>query len=245
MKINIYKTEEELVFAFADYFIETAQKYITKRGTFNVVLSGGNSPNKLYTLLASLNKKIDWTKVFFFFGDERCVPADDPENNATIVQKTLFNPLHISPDTIFKIDTALSPNEAATKYMEVIKYYFDKSPPCFDLIILGLGENAHTASLFPYHSSLMETTATVKEVFFEEENRYRITMTAPLINLAHNVAFLVYGKNKAEAVRHVLKDETDIQIYPAQLIRPAHGELQWFLDVAAATLLENDLSSST
>jgi len=236
MKINVYKTEEELLKAFADFFITTAQKNIAEHGAFNVVLSGGNSPKKLYELLASASfkKKIDWTKLFFFFGDERCVPADDPANNAMMVQQTLFTPVHILPDKIFKIDTALSPNEAAAKYMEVIKNHFKGNLPHFDLIILGLGENTHTASLFPYHSALTETTAKVREVFLKEENRYRVTMTAPLINEAHHIAFLVYGKSKAEAVRHVLKDKTDIQKYPAQLINPVHGDLQWFLDEASA-----------
>ena len=146
-----------------------------------------------------------------------------------MVQETLFNPLHISQDKIFKIDTALSPNEAAAKYMEVIKDHFKGNAPQFDLIILGLGDNAHTASLFPYLSVLTETSATVKEVFLQEENRYRITMTAPLINKAHHIAFLVYGKSKAEAVRHVLKDFIDIQKYPAQLILPINGDLTFAL----------------
>ena len=236
MKINIYNTVEELLFAFADYFIVTAQKFIAERGVFNVVLAGGNSPKKLYELLASasFNKKIDWTKLYFFFGDERCVPENDPANNAWMVQQTLFDPLHISSDRIFKIDTALQPEASAAKYFNMITNHFERNTPSFDLIILGLGENAHTASLFPYHSVLKETGATVKEIFLQDENRYRITMTAPLINEAHHITFLVYGKNKVGAVQHVLKDKTDIQKYPAQLINPLHGDLQWFLDESSA-----------
>ena len=236
MKLNIYKTEKELLLAFADYFITTAKNFISENGMFNVVLTGGNSPKKLYELLADapFNKKIDWTKLFFFFGDERCVPENDSDNNSAMVQHILFTPLHISPDKIFKINTTLPPKEAAAKYMEDIKNHFKGKASHFDLIILGLGENAHTASLFPNQSVLTETTATVKEIFLQEENRYRVTMTAPLINQAHHIAFLVYGKNKAEAVSHVLKDITDIQKYPAQLIKPVNGELQWFLDEASA-----------
>ena len=236
MKLHIYKTEEELLTGFVSFFIGTAQKFIAKQGTFNIVLSGGNSPKKLYELLASpeYNKKIDWSKIFFFFGDERCVPEGDKENNAGMVQQTLFNPLQISPGKIFKIDTTFSPKEAAAKYAHVIATHFKGRPPHFDLIILGLGENAHTASLFPNNSVLLETAATVKEVYLKNESRYRITMTAPLINAAHQVAFLVYGKNKADAVRHVLKDKNDFQKYPAQLINPANGELQWFMDESAA-----------
>jgi 6-phosphogluconolactonase len=160
-----------------------------------------------------------------------------------MVQQILLTPLNISPDKVFKIDTTLSPIEAAAKYTEVIKNHFNGNPPHFDLIILGLGQNVHTASLFPFHEVLTETLTAVKEVFLKDENRYRVTMTAPLINIAHNIAFLVYGKNKSEAVRHVLEDEIDIQKYPAQLIRPKHGKLQWFLDDPAAALLKRDLSN--
>lgn len=236
MKVNIYKSEEELLFAFADYFIDTAQRFIANQGAFNVVLSGGNSPKKLFELLASasFNNKIDWTKLFFFFGDERFVPTNDPANNAFMAKQTLFDPLNITSKQIFKIDTTLTPVKAAEQYIDLITNYFKENEPRFDLIILGLGENAHTASLFPFHEVLTESRATVKEVFLKDENRYRITMTAPLINLAHNVVFLVFGKNKAEAVHNILKEETDIQKYPAQLIHPDHGELEWFMDDAAA-----------
>ena len=225
-----------MLLAFANFFIDTAQSSIAEHGKFNVVLSGGNSPKKLYELLASslYNKKMDWKKLFFFFGDERCVPQDDSENNARMVHQALFDPLHISSNQIFKIDTSLQPPEAAAKYMDVIEAHFTGRQPRFDLIVLGLGENAHTASLFPNNEVLVETSGTIKEVFLQDENRFRITMTAPLINEGHHLAFLVYGKNKSKAVRHVLKDKTDIQKYPAQLIRPVHGDLQWFLDEGAA-----------
>ena len=117
MILHIYKTEEELLTGFVSFFIGTAQKFIAKQGTFNIVLSGGNSPKKLYELLASpeYNKKIDWSKIFFFFGDERCVPEGDKENNAGMVQQTLFNPLQISPGKIFKIDTSFSPSPRIIK----------------------------------------------------------------------------------------------------------------------------------
>lgn len=240
MKINRYKSEDELLVAFADFFIATAQKFISENGAFNVVLSGGNSPRKLYELLASsvFYGKLDWTKLYFFFGDERCVPAKDPANNAWMVQQTLFDPLHISSAQIFKINTDLSPESAAAQYMDDISNHFSGRKPSFDLIILGLGDNAHTASLFPFHELLTETQATVKEVFLKDENRYRISMTAPLINLASTISFLVYGANKAEAVHQVLEYETDVQKYPAQLIHPEQGEIQWFLDDAAASRLK-------
>ncbi len=239
MKTNIYKTEEALLTAFAKYFIEIAQKYISKNGVFNLVLAGGTSPKKLYELLASplFKDKIEWEKLFFFFGDERCVPADDDANNGLMVQKLFFSPLKISSTKIFKIDTSVGPSEAAAKYSEQIKNHFQRNLPSFDLIILGLGENSHTASLFPYNEVLTEKNSIVKEVYLENENRHRITMTAPLINKAKNVAFLVYGESKRKAIYNVLKGEQNIEKYPAQLIQLENGETQWFLDVESAALL--------
>ena len=242
MEIIIYKTEEELLSAFANYFINTAQNAIDEHGLFNVVLAGGNSPKKIYQLLASplFSDQIDWSKLFFFFGDERYVPFNDLENNANMVQQTLFDPLKIAAENIFKMNTSLSPEECAATYIKDISNHFKGKEIHFDLVILGLGENVHTASLFPYHSVLTKHTATVKEIYLEEENRYRITMTAPLISAAHEVAFLVYGENKAKAVRHVIKNEKNIQKYPAQLIQPANGNLKWFLDEKAASDLEKN-----
>ena len=240
MAINIFKTEQELLNAIALYFITIAQQSIEEQNKFTVALAGGNSPKKLYELLSSdqFKNKIDWSKVNFFFGDERYVPANDPQRNSLMVQKSLFEPLKISSSQIFEVDTTLAPAEAAEKYNETITTQFSGLPVRFDLMLLGLGDNAHTASLFPFTDVLTETAPTVKAVLLKEQNVYRITITAPLINQSKHTAFLVYGKQKAEAVHHVLKGERDVMKYPAQLINPLMGELQWFLDDAAASLLE-------
>jgi 6-phosphogluconolactonase len=238
--IHIFKTEPELLMAFADFFIEKAQNAIAKYGKCNVSLSGGNSPKKFYELLTSRNfrEKIDWGKIFFFFGDERYVPLDDRRSNASMVKQALFDPMNIAASQIFYIDTSLSPAEAAKKYADTITSHFEGQVARFDLMLLGLGDNAHTASLFPYSSVLRELSATVRSVFVSEQNNYRITMTAPLINQARQIAFLVYGSSKAAAVKHVLKDATDIERYPAQLICPRDGDLEWFLDASAAVDLK-------
>jgi 6-phosphogluconolactonase len=234
--IHVFKTEHDLLIAFANFFIEKAQYFINNYGEFNVSLSGGDSPKKMYELLASpdFRGRLDWEKIYFFFGDERYVPANDKRNNALMAKHALFNPLKIQISHIFTIDTSLSPSESARKYMEVIAFHFKDQKVQFDLILLGLGNNAHTASLFPYSPVLSDLSAAVKSVYIEQQNSYRITMTAPLINQAHNIAFLVYGDSKAEAVKHVLKDAIDAERYPAQLICPQDGDLQWFLDEAAA-----------
>ena len=239
--INIHKTEKKLLNAVASYFIEIANKSIEKHNEFNVALSGGHSPQKLYELLASpeYNTQTSWTKVNFFFGDERYVPADDPQRNSYMIKKSLFDPLQIPQSNIFSIDTSLTPEESAKKYTQDITDHFKQKPISFDLILLGLGENSHTASLFPYTSVLAERSASFEAVFLKAQKSYRLTMTATLINQSKHIAFLVYGKEKAEAVQHVLEDGPDVKKYPAQLIQPLQGELQWFLDEAAASLIKN------
>lgn len=239
MKVNVFGSVAELERALADNIVATARKSITARGVFNFVLSGGNSPKSLNKLLAGpeYRNQIEWPKINFFFGDERYVPADDPQSNALMARQTLFEPLKISESQIFAINTALAPEESAKDYADRIGDYFKDRAAQFDLILLGLGDNSHTASLFPHTPVLHEKTASVKAVWLEGQKVHRITMTAPMINAARHIAFLVYGAGKAEAVHHVQKDQTNIEEYPAQLIRPANGEVQWYLDRPAAAKL--------
>jgi 6-phosphogluconolactonase len=239
MSIHIFETEQELLFGYADLFVKVASEAQTIYGEFNVVLSGGNSPKKLYRLLASpdYSKQIVWEKINFFLGDERYVSIDDPESNARMIKEALFEPMNIPASQIYTIDTSLPMNQAAEKYMHSINTFFSNRYIQFDLVMLGLGENVHTASLFPNTPVLKETAATIKSVFIEKQNIYRITMTAELINQAHHVAFLVFGASKAPAVWQVLKGKTDKMKYPAQLIKPKNGSLYLYLDKATASLL--------
>ena len=241
MEIHIYKSTTDLITAIADFVVRTAQDSIASRGEFNVVLSGGKSPEFLYEKLASpeYKKQVDWNKVNFFFGDERYVPVNDPQNNAKVARELLFAPLNIPASRIFAVDTSLPPDNAAEDYTAQIASHFGRKESVFDLILLGLGDNAHTASLFPYTNVLNNQSVSAQSVFLKQQNTYRITMTAPLINQARNIAFLVYGKAKAEAVHHVLESEYDPEQYPAQLIKPEHGNLQWYLDEDAASLLKD------
>ena len=240
MKINIFKTENEVLEGLANYFVEVAAKSIKHHGQFSVALSGGSSPKKLYELLASpkFRDKVEWSKVHFFFGDERYVPHTDPQSNYLMAKKAILEPLELSYRQIFPVNTSVSPEEAAARYTNDINLYFAGFDARFDLVLLGLGDNSHTASLFPHTPVLHDKTASVKEVFLDDQEVFRITMTAPLINQAHHIAYLVYGEGKAEAVHHIIEDKKDIENYPAQLIRPTDGDLQWFLDTAAASLLK-------
>jgi len=237
--LSVLPSVEELLNSLANFLVDIANKTIREKGEFTFVLSGGNSPKKLYKLLASsaYRNKIDWTKVFFFFGDERYVPFDDPENNALMAKETLFDPLQIPKLNVFSINTSFLPEKSAQNYLDMLDLHFQGKPMQFDLILLGLGDNVHTASLFPYTAVLSEEKALVKAVFINELNAYRITFTAPLINKANNIVFLVYGKDKAEAVKHVFGEVHDIEKYPAQLIHSNRGTVHWFLDEKAAFFL--------
>lgn len=241
MKLNIFNTPENVLVNLATYFITLAEEAIAKNGKFSVALSGGSSPKKLYELLASddFKNKVDWENVYFFFGDERYVPQDNKDSNYLMAKTALFDPLQIDDSNIFAVDTSLTPEEAAAEYKKAIDLFFDEEALEFDLVLLGLGDNSHTASLFPHTPVLYDLDATVKEVWLDDQKVYRITFTAPLINQAHNIAFLVYGEGKALAVHHVLEDAKDIDNYPAQLIAPIQGDIKWFLDEPAAADLKN------
>jgi 6-phosphogluconolactonase len=239
--LHVFATPDEVLRHLADYFIATANEAIAARGRFAVALSGGSSPKKLYELLASpaCRARVAWEQVYFFFGDERNVPQNSPDSNYLMAKTALFDPLVIRPSQVFAVETDLNPAEAAAQYGVAVEEFFGEEKAIFDLILLGLGDNAHTASLFPHTTVLQETTVGIKEVWLPEQQVYRITMTAPLINQARNIAFLVYGPDKALAVQQILEHDRDIENYPAQLIAPESGHLTWFLDEAAASKLAN------
>jgi 6-phosphogluconolactonase len=233
--INVYKDPATLLTALADFIVEKANEAIARKGRFDFVLSGGSSPKKLFELLASSYRdKIKWDKVYFFFGDERYVPQDDPQSNFLMAKLSLFDPLNIQPDHIFPMVTGLPPEDCAQTYEQKVRQHLHDDHNRFDFILLGLGDNSHTASLFPHTSVLRERKALIKEIYVDEVKMFRITFTAPLINAAHTIVFLVYGASKAEAVHHILEDQRNVEEYPAQLIDPQEGELFWFLDNAAA-----------
>ena len=242
MKLNIFHTADEVLTALAAYIVEVANEAITARGKFSIALSGGSSPKKLYELLASpaFKDQVQWEKVYFFFGDERNVPHTSSESNYLMAQKALFDPLEIDRLNFFPVDTSLDPEAAAKQYFEEIEQFFDDEELSFDLVLLGLGDDTHTASLFPGTEALHDTIPAVRANYLADKQIYRITMNAPLINDSRNIAFLVYGESKAEAVHHALEDDENIELYPAQLIDSIAGEVQWFLDESAATNLEEE-----
>jgi 6-phosphogluconolactonase len=240
MNLHIFKSVQELNENLITYVIEIANKAIAEKGRFNFVLTGGNSPKELYKQLSTTYAdKIDWNKVFFFFGDERNVLPDHKDYNGLMAKENLFDNLNISEDHIFYIDTALNPKDAAESYKKALDKHFAEEEIIFDLILLGMGDDAHTASIFPETELIKNTQKTVASVFIEKLDAFRISLTAPLINDAKNIAFIAFGENKANALKHVIGDEQkDVFIYPAQLIKPVNGNLDWFVDDKATNFID-------
>ncbi|MBB5634721.1 6-phosphogluconolactonase [Pedobacter cryoconitis] len=241
MNLLIYKTKSELLKDLADYIIAIAEKAIAEKDCFNFVLTGGNSPKELYEMLSTTyREKLDWSKVFFFIGDERNVPPGHESYNGLMAKKSILDPLNVAADHIFFVDTTLAPEKAAIEYAKAINTHFAGADLSFDLILLGMGDDGHTASLFPGTDILDSKEVTVESVFVEKLDTYRISFTAPLINKAKNVAFLVFGEAKAEALKHVIEGQPkNTKLYPSELIDPIDGSLTWFLDSDAAKLLDN------
>jgi 6-phosphogluconolactonase len=240
MTINILETKEEATNVLARYFVQLAREAIEENGRFSVALSGGFTPQRFHELLTSspYSNEVLWDKVYFFFGDERYVPHTDKDSNYRMANETLLKPLAIPEDHIFPINTSLDPEHAAEDYEQRLEIFFNNNDIKLDLILLGIGDNAHTASLFPYTEVLHDKIPSVKAVELPEQKTWRITFNAPLINNAVRIVFLVIGEEKAEAVKHVLNhnpEEAVIDLYPAQLIR--NERVAWFMDKGAASLL--------
>jgi 6-phosphogluconolactonase len=236
-KVKVFEDIETLSKAACERIIELCSKAIEEHGRFSIALSGGKTPEYLFNLLAQpeFSKQIDWLKVFVFWGDERYVPFDDKRNNSFIAKSLLLDKVEIPVMNIFRMPVNLPPVEAAMAYQNKIDEFFEQQAPRFDLILLGIGQDGHTASLFPGVPELHEKKRLVAEVHLAEQQMFRITMTAPLINQAANIIFLVSGKGKAPALKAVLEGPEDIDKYPAQLIKPVSGNLLWLVDAAAAS----------
>jgi len=238
--IKVFDNVNELSKAAADLILDISNRETEKKGNFSLVFSGGSSPKQTYKNLSQsfYKDKIPWNKTFLFWGDERFVPEDDPQNNFKMTNDILIKKIPVPRNQIFPISTKGKPVNCALQYEETIKNFFKGKTSSFDLIILGLGDNGHTASLFPNTEVLNEKERLVKEVFVKELNMYRITLTAPVINKAKNILFIVFGEDKAETISKVIEGNFDSQNLPAQLIKPDDGTIRWFIDKSAASKLK-------
>lgn len=239
MKLNIFSNQTELNEQLAQYVITVANKAIAEKNRFDFVLTGGSSPKGLYQLLSTTYKdQIDWDKTYFFFGDERTVLPFEKDYNGLMAKESFFDNLELQDGHIFYVDTNLSPEEAAADYKQKLDEHFAGAPIVFDLILLGMGDDAHTASIFPHTTLVNNEEPTAASVWVEKLNTNRVSLTAPLINQAKHVVFITFGDNKAKALKNVLGEEQDFANYPSQLIKPINGDLQWFVDEAATSLLK-------
>ena len=240
MQIHKSKDIDQLSRDFADWLIEYANRTIEKNGGFSVALSGGSTPKKLHVLLAgdSYKTRTDWSKWHFFMGDERFVPFSDDRSNAKMCYETLLDHVPVKEEQIHFFQTeGITPAQSAVQYEKLLRDLFGNKPTGIDLVILGMGDDGHTLSLFPHQPIIHETAKWVDSFWLEAQDMYRITMTHPVANHAASVAFLVAGAGKQHALKEVLEGKYQPDIYPSQIIRPVQGQLHWFVDEAAAALL--------
>ena len=244
MKLSIYATPQALGQAAAFYVSRVASGAVTSRGRFMVALSGGSLPKLLGPPLVTepLRSQIDWSAWHVFWADERCVPLDHADSNYRLARENLFDQVAIPPDQIVAIDDSLPPNQAAAAYQEQLRQLFQPGPdeiPRFDLILLGMGEDGHTASLFPGHRLLNETERWVAPVVNSPKPPpERITLTLPIINQSRHVAFIAAGSGKASVLAQVAAPTATAPYLPVQWVKPTgDGELAWFVDRAAAAQL--------
>ena len=239
-QVRIFASPEPLFHAAAEWFCIAGTNAIQARGRFTVALSGGSTPRGLYSeLAANFSDRLDWHKTFFFFGDERHVAPTDPESNYRMANETILSKLDIPPENVFRIPAELSDaGEAARVYEETLRQFFQPAPgafPSFDAVLLGMGPDGHTASLFPGTTAVDERQHWVVANWVEKFSVFRITLTFPVLNSARAVMFLVSGGEKAEMARRALRDP--VAGLPCQRVRPESGDLIWFLDQAAGARL--------
>jgi len=241
MQLHILKDSTEFSATVADWMVEHINKTLQKQDRFTLVLSGGGTPKKLNELLASdaYKNKIDWSKIHCFWGDDRFVPFNDERNNAKMAFDTLLNHVPVVKEHIHVMQTEnITPEDSAKAYEAILKEYFpavDGISTTFDLVILGMGDDGHTLSLFPSKTEVLhETKKLCTSLWLESQDMYRVTLTHPIVNQSAAVAFLVTGSNKVKALHEVLEGEYNPDLYPSQIIKPVKGELHWFLDEAAA-----------
>jgi 6-phosphogluconolactonase len=235
--VRIFKDVDEMSRAAAELFVTLATQATRERGRFLVAFSGGSTPTALYRLL--VREPIDWTRVHIFWGDERLVPPDDPESSYGQVYDVLIKHLPIPSENIHRVASDLEPDAAATDYARVLKEY--AVPPLdwprFDLVLLGMGEDGHTASLFP--GSPVDATEPVIAVTAHYQGRpaQRVTLTPLVFNAARQVVFLVTGANKAVTLTGVFGDYNSVEQIPAKRIQPTDGKVTWLVDEAAGMMI--------
>jgi 6-phosphogluconolactonase len=236
-EVQIHADGPALVAATVQTIVAAAARAIELRGRFIIALSGGSTPRAVYERLGA-NPDLRWDQIECCFGDERAVPPEHPDSNARMVRESLLRSGFCKPEHVHRIPAELAPERAALEYERTLRGLFPGVAwPAFDLMLLGLGPDAHTASLFPHSPALREAEAWVVDNWVEKLNTHRITLTFPAINAAHQVVFMVAGADKAAALRAALAEDSEISAAPARGVRPQHGTLTYLVDRAAAAQL--------
>lgn len=229
----------ELYRRAANIFIQSAKAAIEEKGRFAVALSGGETPRPLYVLLSGeFADQVDWSRTYIFFSDERRVPPGDPSSNFRMADESLLSKVPLPRENIHRMKGELEPPAAANDYEQEIHQFFGNELH-FDLILLGMGADAHTASIFPGSPVVIETTRLVAAPYIPKLNQHRITLTPPVLQQATRLMFLVMGAEKSGALKNVLEGPDDPNKYPAQLAKHAHGEIDWLVDHDAALQLSS------
>jgi 6-phosphogluconolactonase len=243
-EVIVCRDLEELSRKAAAEFVRQSNERSAAAGHFVVALSGGSTPRALYSLLASaeFQSQVPWDRVHFFWGDERCVPPDHPDSNYRMAFETLLSKAPVLEENVHRIEAELVPEAAAARYEKTIREFFslvDSAWPAFDLVFLGLGDDGHTASLFPGSEALEEARRLAVAVYVEKLKAHRVTLTPPVLNHAANIFFLVAGESKAAILTDVLEEKRGSESLPARRIDPQGGRLVWFVDRAAAARLQS------
>jgi 6-phosphogluconolactonase len=231
----IYSDEPGLIAGAAEVIATEAREAIAARGRFSIALAGGNTPRPVYEQLASAD--LDWTRVVVAFGDERCVPPDDPRSNYLMAKAALLDRAPIPAANVLRMRGEDPPDEAAAHYAEDLRKTLGEGWR-LDLVLLGLGDDGHTASLFPGLVAVTETNRPAAACYVEVMGMWRLTLTPPAINAARRVAFLVSGAGKAGILHRVLQGPREPIELPAQAIRPTERPALWLIDAAAAAKLQ-------
>ena len=241
--IQVFKNTEELSKTAAEIFTQTAREAVRDHGRFTVALTGGSSPAQLYNILTQqpYREQVPWNETYIFWGDERWVPLSDERSNYKMAYDALLNKVPVPPNQIFPMWGETSPVDFAQQYEDLLQNHFNSTAPRFDLILLGMGDDGHTASLFPGTAVLQEKQRWVQAYYLDSQSMYRITLTAPIINQAKKILFMTYGEKKANALYEILEGERNTAKYPAQLIQPLQSDILWLVDEAAAKRLSGNL----
>jgi 6-phosphogluconolactonase len=240
--VEYYVYEDSAAFAShgAKVFSEQIRAAADARGVARIAISGGNTPKPVFKLLANDSNRLPWEKVQLFWVDERCVPPTDKDSNYGMTKTALLDAVPLPPANVFRMEGELNPEEAAARYESLIRNTMrleGAELPTFDLVALGMGDDGHTASLFPHTQGLFELGRIVIANHVPQKDTWRLTLTSPVINQARNVVFMIQGADKADVLHKVFLGGYDPETFPSQLIRPAGGKVTLILDKAAAAKL--------